>query len=46
MKRGSKLSSAKFTYAKDMYKTWESGKKPNTAKEYATRIINSKFGGK
>jgi hypothetical protein len=46
LKRGSKLPSAKFTYAKDMYKVWESGKKPNTAQEYARRIIDSKFGGK
>jgi hypothetical protein len=46
LKRGSKLPSAKFTHAKDMYRVWESGKKPNTAQEYARRIIDSKFGGK
>jgi hypothetical protein len=36
----------KYAYAKNMYKVWESGKKPNTAQEYARRIIDSKFGGK
>lgn len=41
-----KLAAAKYDYAKSKFLGWEKSKNPNTAEEYAKRVINAKFGGK